>query len=247
MDVAVCVKLVADPAVPTLVVDGADRIGVEYALRLAEQAGGGVVTAVSMGPSVGGVGLRGVLAMGVDRMVLVSDDALAGSDALGTARVLAAAIVRLGVDLVVAGTESSDGYTGTMPVQLAELLGLPSVTFARRVGVADGRLVIERGREDGHDDIECPLPALVTISGSGVSLVPRRPTFAGLLAGRAKPVERLGLADLGLDPASVGRAGARQAVVSAVPVVRRRAGTLVADTGDAERRIIEALEGAGVA
>ncbi len=153
MNVVVCVKQIPDPAAPPaldpgtknlvragkLILDDSDAYGVEMALQLADAAGGGEVTLVSMAPNGETSGLRTALAMGAAKAILISDDALAGSDALGTAKVLAAAIRRAEPDLILAATESTDGYTGTTPVQVAELLGLPSVTFAKKVEVT-GRL-----------------------------------------------------------------------------------------------------------
>src|SRR5579872_7531832 len=144
MNIVVCVKQIPDPAMPgqldpgsktlkregKLIMDESDSFGVEMGLQLAEKAGGGEVTVVSMVPSAGMQGIRSALAMGAAKAILVSDDALAGSDALSTAKVLAAAIKRAEPDLILTATESSDGYTGTIPVQIAELLGLPAVTFA---------------------------------------------------------------------------------------------------------------------
>ena len=109
-------------------------------------------------------GLRTGLAMGAAKAILISDDALAGSDALGTARVLAAAIARANPDLVVMATESSDGYTGTLPVQVAELMGLPSVTFAKAIAVDGESVKVERQTEAGYDEVVRPLPALVTVT-----------------------------------------------------------------------------------
>src|SRR5689334_12523700 len=144
MHVAVCVKQIPDPALPgelnadtktlkregKLILDDSDAYGVEMALQLVDKAGGGEVTLVSMAPNGETSGLRTALAMGAAKAILVSDDSLKGSDALSTAKVLAAAIKRVeGADLILAATESTDGYTGTTPVQVAEFLGLPSVTF----------------------------------------------------------------------------------------------------------------------
>src|SRR3954451_2295047 len=137
MNVAVCVKQIPDPATPgrldpstntlvregKLILDDSDAYGVEMALQLVDKAGGGEVTLVSMAPNNEVSGLRTALAMGAAKGILVSDDSLKGADALTTAKVLAAAVGRLGgADLVIAATESSDGYTGTVPEQMAELL-----------------------------------------------------------------------------------------------------------------------------
>ena len=148
MRIAVCVKQIPDPATPyeldpethlivrpdAQVLDDTDRYGVEVGLQLAEEAEG-TVTLFSMSPSGNLQGIRQALAMGADKAVIIDDPRLRGSDALTTARVLAAAISREGFDLVVAGTESTDGYTGVLPQQLAELLeksGGRSGTYRKR-------------------------------------------------------------------------------------------------------------------
>lgn len=254
VDVAVLVKQIPDPEAPAdfdpetrtlvrsggLVLDDSDSYGVEMALRLVEQAGGGEVTLVSMVPDGESSGLRTALAMGAAKAVVVSDPRLAGSDALGTAKVLAAVVRRIGADLVVAATESTDGYTGTVPVQLAELLGLPSVSFARHVEVGATGLRVERQTEGGYDEVICPLPAVVTVTAGVVEV--RYPSFKGIMGAKSKPVEQLGLADLGIDPAEVGAVGARQEVVSIEPVGERAAGEVVVDDGEGYRRILALLE-----
>src|SRR6202453_2107299 len=163
MNVVVCVKQIPDPAAPgaldpgthtlvrsgKLIMDDSDNYGVEMALQLAGGEGD-VVTLVSMAPGGETSGLRTALAMGAAKAILVSDPALAGSDALSTAKVLAAAIRRAEPDLVLAATESTDGYTGTTPVQVAELLGLPSVTFAKKVEVSGTTVKVERQTESGY-------------------------------------------------------------------------------------------------
>jgi electron transfer flavoprotein beta subunit len=253
MNVVVCVKQIPDPAEPgklsadhtmvrdgKLILDDSDSYGVEMGLRLVSAAGEGEVTLVSMAPHGETSGLRTALAMGAAKAILVSDEALAGSDALSTAKVLAAAIKRVDPDLILAATESTDGYTGTLPVQVAELLGLPSITFAKHVEVADGKVKINRQTEAGSDDVECPLPALVTVTAGVVE--PRYPSFKGIMAAKNKPVEALKAADLGLDASQVGATGARQEVVSVTPAEQRQGGEIVVDEGDGHERIVAFLE-----
>jgi electron transfer flavoprotein beta subunit len=248
MNVAVCVKQIPDPATPgkldpntktlvregKLILDDSDAYGVEMALQLVDKAGGGEVTLVSMAPNNEVSGLRTALAMGAHKAILVSDDALKGADALATARVLAAAIQRAGADLVLAATESTDGYTGTTPVQVAELLGLPSVTFAKHIEVDGSTVKVNRQTEAGFDEVECPLPCLVTVTAGVVE--PRYPSFKGIMAAKGKPVEELSLSDLGVD-ASVG-----QQVTDVAPAEARQAGEVVVDEGDAHERIVQFLE-----
>ena len=222
MKVAVCVKQIPDPADPgaldeatntlkrdvKLILDESDSYGVEMALQLVDAAGGGEVTLVSMAPNSEVNGLRTALAMGADSAILISDDALAGSDALGTAKVLAAAIKRAEPDLVLAATESSDGYTGTVPEQIAELMGLPSVTFAKSIEAGDGSVNVQRQTEAGYDDVTCPMPCLVSVTAGVVE--PRYPSFKGIMAAKSKPVDEVTIADLGIDAGSVGWAGGGQ-------------------------------------
>jgi electron transfer flavoprotein beta subunit len=254
MNVVVCVKQIPDPAAPPrldpttktlvregkLILDESDSFGVEMGLQLADQAGGGEVTLVSMAPNGETSGLRTALAMGAARAILVSDPVLAGSDALGTAKVLSAAVRRAEPDLVIAATESTDGYTGTMPVQMAELLGFPSVTFSKKVTVAEGKVHVERQTEAGYDEVEVPLPALITVTAGVVE--PRYPSFKGIMAAKGKPVEELKVADLGLDAGQVGAAGAGQEVVSVQPAEARKSGEIVVDEGDGYERILAFLE-----
>jgi electron transfer flavoprotein beta subunit len=213
---------------------------VEMALQLVTAAGGGEVTLVSMAPNNEVSGLRTGLAMGAAKAILVSDPALAGSDALATAKILAAAIGRAEPDLVIAGTESTDGYTGTVPEQIAAVLGYSSVTFAKKIEVADGSVKVERQTEAGYDEVEAPLPAVVSVTAGVVE--PRYPSFKGIMAAKSKPVDQLTVGDLGLSPDQVGAAGARQEIVSVAPAEEREAGEIVEDDGEGHVRIIEFLK-----
>jgi electron transfer flavoprotein beta subunit len=185
--------------------------------------------------------MRTALAMGAASGILVSDPALQGSDALTTAKVLAAAVQRAGdADLVIAATESSDGYTGTVPEQLAELLGLPSVTFAKSIEVGDGKVKVERQTEQGYDEVDCPMPCVVSVTAGVVE--PRYPSFKGIMAAKSKPVDQVGIADLGIDAGSVGWSGARQEIVAIEQAEAREAGEVVVDEGEAHIRIVQFLE-----
>ena len=177
------------------------------ALQLVDTAGGGEVTLVSMAPNSEVGGLRTALAMGAAKAVLVSDDALKGTDALGTAKVLAKAIGRAGGADLILTAESSDGYTGVVPEQIAELLGLPSVTFAKSIAIDGGTAKVQRQTEAGYDDVECPLPAVVSVTAGVVE--PRYPSFKGIMAAKSKPVDEVSVSDLGLDASQVGWAGRR--------------------------------------
>ena len=253
MNVVVCVKQIPDPAEPgkleadntldrsgKLILDESDSYGVEMALQLADASGGGEVTLVSMAPNGETAGLRTALAMGAAKAILVSDDALSGAGALDTAKVLAAAIKRAEPDLVLAATESSDGYTGTVPEQVAALLGLTSVTFAKEIHIDGQAVKVQRQTELGYDEVEAELPALVSVTAGVVE--PRYPSFKGIMAAKSKPVDQVTLADLGIDAATVGSAGAGQEIVAVDDAPAREAGEIVEDDGEGFAKIVAYLE-----
>jgi electron transfer flavoprotein beta subunit len=254
MNIVVCVKQIPDPAMPgeldpdhtlkregKLILDESDSYGVEMALQLADKAGGGEVTLVSMAPNNEVSGLRTALAMGAAKAILISDDALPGSDALGTAKVIAKAVERAGeVDLVLAATESTDGYTGTTPAQVAELLGWPSLTFAKHVEIGDGKVTIQRQTEAGYDIVESSLPAVVSVTAGVVE--PRYPSFKGIMAAKNKPVDEVKVTDLGLTADDVGWSGARQKIMNVAAAPEREAGEKIEDEGNAHEQIVAFLE-----
>jgi electron transfer flavoprotein beta subunit len=253
MNVVVCVKQIPDPANPgkldannfldrsgKLIIDDSDMYGVEMALQLVHAAGGGEVSLVSMAPNGETAGLRTALAMGAEKATLVSDDTLKGSDALATAKVLAAAIKRNEFDLILAATESTDGYTGTTPVQIAEILGLPSVTFAKHIEVDGSSAKVQRQTEAGFDEVTCPLPALVTVTAGVVE--PRYPSFKGIMAAKGKPLDQLTVADLGIETTQVGSDGSGQTITNVTAAEERKAGEIVVDEGDAHEKIVAFLD-----
>jgi electron transfer flavoprotein beta subunit len=253
MKIAVCVKQIPDPATPyTLdpdthfvdrpdeqLLDDTDRYGVEMALQLVE-AGEGEITLVSMSPSGTLQGIRQALAMGADTAIVVNDPALRGSGALVTAKVLAAAIKGIEADLIITGTESTDGYSGVVPQQLAELLGLPTLTFARSVEVSDGTVRIERQRAGGFDVVEAGLPALVSVTSGAVE--PRYPTFKGIMQAKSKPIEQPTAADLGFGPDDVGAGGSGQRIAAVRPAPERTGGRILPDEGEGHLEIVQLLE-----
>lgn len=247
MKVVVCVKQIPDPATPyTLeedtnwlvrpaeqVLDDTDRYGVEMGLQIA-QANEGTVTLISMGPAGNAQGIRQALAMGADKAVIIEDASLRGSDALTTARVLAKAIAAEGFDLVIAGTESTDGYSGVIPQMIAELLGTPSLTYATSVDTDGATVSIHRQTASGYDVVSADLPAVVSVTAGVVE--PRYPTFKGIMDAKKKPVETLSLGDTGAE-ASDG-----QTVTSISDAPERSAGRKIEDEGEAFAEIVTLLE-----
>ncbi|CAN5305539.1 electron transfer flavoprotein subunit beta/FixA family protein [soil metagenome] len=246
MRVVVCAKQIPDPTTPyrldpethwlvrpnEQVLDDTDRYGVEMGLQLAQKAGGSV-TIVSMGPAGSMQGLRQALAMGAEKAVVIDDAALKGSDALQTARVLAEAIKKEGFDLVIAGTESTDGYSGVVPQMIAELLDVPALTYATQVDAGDGKVTIHRQTASGYDVVEAQLPALVSVTAGVVE--PRYPTFKGIMDAKKKPVDNHASGDLGVEPA------AAEQVTGVTDAPTRTAGTKIEDDGEAFQKIVELL------
>jgi electron transfer flavoprotein beta subunit len=255
MNIVVCVKHVPNPDLPMVVdpgtrrlvrdpdesmLDTADEYGVEIALQLSDRHGG-EVTVLTMGPDAADDALRRALAMGVHNAIHIMDDALAGSDALGTARTLAAAIRPLNADLVICGPESTDAYSGMVPGALAELLGLPQVTFAREASIEGTTLTVRRAVETGVQTIQAELPALMSVTASIAE--PRYPTFRGLMQAKRVAVDTKSLADLELDGFSVGEAGAQERVLNiATQAVEKEGIKIHDDGGDSVEQIIAYLK-----
>ena len=252
MNIVVTVKQIPDPNVaPQLdgdrlkregvagVLDPGDEFGVEAGLQIAAAAGG-EVTVVSMGPAQAMEAVRKALSMGAAKGVLVSDDGLQNSDALTTAKVLAEAIKKNGFDLVIAGVESTDGYTGVVPQMIAALLDVPMLTFAKSIDVSDGAVKINRQTEKGYDIVECPTPCVITVT-AGVN-EPRYPSFKGIVEAKKKPVEQLSLSDVGVSIDSP----ATQSVESINDAPQRGAGEVVEDDGTGAAKIADFLAQAKV-
>ncbi len=244
MNIVVCVKQVPDTAADRKLksgdatldreaVDGLinelDEYAIEEALQIAE-AHGGEVTVLSMGPEKAAESVRKALSMGADKAVHLADDALAGSDALGTSYALAQVLHSIGFDLVVVGAESTDARMGAMPAMLAERLGVPQLSLASKVEIDGTAVTIHRQSEDGYQVVEGSLPAVIGV----VEKInePRYPSFKGIMAAKKKPVTTMSLADAGIDPMLVGLASAATEVVDFAERPPRQAGTIVKDEGD---------------
>ena len=256
MKMYVCVKQIPDPNTVvskldpntkrlvrsgvSLVLDPGDESTISAAIKLRDTVGNSEVTAVSMGPTSAQEGLRRSLAMGVDRAILVTDPALAGSDSLSTARVLAAVLKKESPDLIFCSTESTDGYTGMVPGGIAEALGIPQLTFAREIHIEGQKAVVNRVTETGYWTVECPLPAIVTIASGTFEAI--YPTMKGIMGAKKKPFTQLSLADLGIESSQVGEAGARERVMTIGKVEARAAGQMVKDEGNAAQVIADFLQ-----
>jgi electron transfer flavoprotein beta subunit len=241
-------RVVRDPAEGSL--NEIDENAIEAALRLIEglpeeQRESSEVIAISMAPADGDLALRKAFQMGVDRGVRITDDALAGSDYFGTTTALAAAVRRLEgeapVDLVVMGMAALDGLGTVLPVLLAAELDRPQLTLAKKVehDAAAGTLTITRETAEATEVLTAPLPAVLSVTDSANTA--RFPNFKLIMAARTKPVEVWTAADLGLDPASVGSAGARAVTSSAQPSPPRPEVEIVQDRGEGGKALADFL------
>jgi electron transfer flavoprotein beta subunit len=251
MKIAVCVKQVPegtrrlDPQTKRLdrsgegALNAFDAHAVEEALRLKGQTGEGEVVLVSMGPAGAMDVLRKALAMGADRAVLVSDDALIGSDLVGTSAVLAAVLERESPDLVLFGQQASDGDGAVMWAAVAERLRRPVISQAAELSITDGTVRGKRQTEYGYDVIDAPLPAVVAVSDAINE--PRYPSLKGIMGAKAKPQETLSLADVGVDSGLVGEAGARTEVRALSDPPPRGETQKIEDDGSAAQQVVDFL------
>ena len=189
-----------------------DEFAVEEALRIREDQGG-TVTILSLGGEKGVETIRTALAMGADKGVHVSDPAAEGSDALATAKILAAALKDMPCDLVIAGQRAVDDDNYQVGAAVAEYLGIPQVSMVVEQHIDGDKITCRRTVEGGTETVEMPLPALFTTQ-RGLN-EPRYASLPGIMKAKKKPLETRTLADLGIDPDSVGE-GSRKVRVKAL-------------------------------
>jgi electron transfer flavoprotein beta subunit len=230
-----------DRANSPAVVNGNDEYVLEKALKLIEAAGEGEVILLTMAPANAPETMRRALAMGATKGVLVTDPAIEGSDTLATTRILAAALKTLEFDLVFAGVDTSDGVAGVVPPGVAALAGLPFLSYAATIEPdADARSVkVQRITPTGYDVLEAPTPAL--ISGTQALGEPRYPSLKGIMAARSKEIMALSLADLGIEPDTVGLKGATTRVVDSRKPEPRGATKVVREEPEEAARQVVAL------
>ena len=243
MKIVVCIKHVPDVQSERRIEEGRlvrgeedvlnelDENAVEAAVSLAEDSGGEVI-ALTMGPEDSEDGVRRALQMGADSGLIIADDELAGADVVTTARVLAAAIERIGgVDLIITGMASLDGMTSMLPGALAAAVGVPALTLATELEVDGGAVTIQRTTGTLRETLRAPLPALVSVTDQANE--PRYPNFAAMRAAKKKPLDVLSLADLDLE----GLGEPAVSVVAAQARPAREAGIIRTDAGDAGREL----------
>src|SRR3989442_489077 len=221
-----------------VVLDPGDECGIEEGLQLKEAHGGEVVL-VSMGPERAKDAIRKGLSMGADRGVLISDEQLAGADVLLTARALAAAIKPEKPDLVICATESYDGSTGMVPPMLAELLGFPQLTFAKKVEIDGSTEKVHRQTADGYQVVEAPTPALITVTAAIAE--PRYASLKRIMAARSKEIKQVAASELGVE-----KGQSAETIEGVVEAEARKAGEVIEDDGSAVEKIVQVLAAAKV-
>jgi electron transfer flavoprotein beta subunit len=251
--IAVCAKQVPESGAPKRIDPTTRRLdrsveaglnpfdvhAIEEALRVKEKVAEAEVVLVSMGPERALEALRKGLAMGADRAVLVSDEALTGADLGPTSLVLAKALERESPDLVLFGQQSADGEGAILWAAVAERLRLPLVSQAAELELEDGRVVAKRQTEFGYDRIEAPLPCVVAVSDAINE--PRYPSLKGIMGAKSKPQEVLSLADLGVELSPVGGTCSRTEVVALGDPPPRGDSLRIEDDGSAAEKVVEFL------
>jgi len=230
MNIIVCVKQVPDPEAPPAsfkidpasnkvipppgvapVISPFDEQAVEAALRL-KDAKGGKITVISLGTNLLRDVVKKPLSMGADELILLEDPAYIEGDSWSTAYALALAIKKIGqFDIIFCGRQAADTDAGQVGSAIAEILGIPSVTVAKKIEVNDSKAKVEKVTADGFDVIETALPALITVSNELGE--PRYATIKGIMAAKRKEPIIWKPADIGADPAQLGVAGKRLAML----------------------------------
>jgi electron transfer flavoprotein beta subunit len=227
-----------DRAAVDAVINYIDEFAIEEGLRLKE-AHGGEVTILTVGPARATESIRKALSMGADKAIHVTDEALHGSDAIATAKVIAKALGTVEWDVAIAGSEATDSRAAIVPAILAEVLGVAQLSLARKVTVDGTTVTIERVTDTGYETVSGSTPAVISV----VEKIndPRYPSFKGIMAAKSKPLTTLAISDLGIEAGEVGLANAWSQVTSFENAPPRAAGVTVKDEGDGGVKIAEYL------
>lgn len=208
-----------------------DEYAVEQALRIADEGDDVEVIALTLGGDDAYDAVKRALQMGASAGIHINDEAVHGTDSLGTSTILAAAVTKVAPDLVICGMASTDGAMGVVPVMLAERLGWPAATLGATLRVSAGIATIRRDDDRASLTVEVDLPAVVSVTDQSGEV--RYPSMKGILAAKKKPMQTWTLADLGIEPAAVGLSAAWSAVLDTTPRPPKPAGRVVTDADGA--------------
>jgi|TARA_B100000287_G_scaffold76818_1_gene68852 electron transfer flavoprotein beta subunit len=204
MKIAVCAKQIPDPANPIeysdgqivrpeeQVLDDTDRYGIEVALQLKEKFNA-EVTVISMTKVGTEKGIQQALQMGPDKALVLEDDSLKGASSIMTSNVLSELAKKVDADIIIFGTESTDGYSGVVPQQVSRILNLPCISYVKNIEI-DDKVTLTRQTIEGSEKINLPSKCVISVTASGVE--PRYPNFKDIMAAKNKPVEIISLNDI---------------------------------------------------
>lgn len=215
----------------TRIINPYDTYALEEAVRIKE-ASGATVAVISAGPEKVDESLREALAMGADEAFLLTDKAFEGSDPVTTAYILAKGIAKCGpFDLIIAGRQAMDGSSGQVGPSLAEELGLPLITFVRKIEeLKDGYIRVQRMTDDGYEVLEGPLPMVITVVKEINE--PRLASLKGLMKAKRVTIPVWSAADIGADPALIGSTGSPTNIIKLAPPPPRSGGEMIAGTAE---------------
>ena len=244
MKIAVCAKQIPDPANEITysngtiqrpeeqVLDDTDRYGIEVALQLKERFDA-EVTIISMGPSGTQKGLQQALQMGADKAIFVDDDSLKGANSLMTANVLSELAKSLSADIVIFGTESTDGYSGTVPQQVSRYLDLECISYVKAIEVDDD-VTLTRQTVEGSEKLNMPEKCVISVTAGGVE--PRYPNFKDIMAAKSKPIEQVSISDLSINTTQ------NLEFIDIETVENSKSGEKIIDEGEAYQEIVNKLK-----
>jgi electron transfer flavoprotein beta subunit len=221
-----------------------DTHALEAAMQIKE--GGAIpveeVVAVTMGPESAYRALHKAVALGADRSVHLTDEALAGSDVCATGLALAKVLEAESPDLVLLGQQSDEGECYTIGAVVADHLKMPSLTQVIKIDVTDGKLRCERQAEYGYDTVDVELPAVISV-GDAIN-EPRYPSLKAIMGAKKKPLDKKATADVGIEAGQVGEAGSRTAVLALNPPPAKQAGEIIEDedTNETVEKIVAWLD-----
>ena len=221
-----------------------DTHGIEAAMQIREGGAAEVdeIVAVTMGPDTAQRALHKAVALGADRSVHLSDDALAGSDVCATGYALARVLEAESPDLVLLGQQSDDGECYTIGAVVADHLKMPSLTQVIKMDVNDGSLRCQRQAEYGYDTVDIGLPAVISV-GDAIN-EPRYPSLKAIMGAKKKPLDTKGTADIGIEDDRVGEAGSQTQVLAINPPPPKQAGEIIEDedTNETVEKIVAWLD-----
>ena len=244
MKIAVCAKQIPDPANPIeysngnvvrpeeQVLDDTDRYGIEVALLLKEKYDA-EVTVISMTNIGTEKGIQQALQMGPDKALVLQDDTLVGSNSLMTSNVLSELAKIVEADIIIFGTESTDGYSGVVPQQVSRILSIPCISYVKNIEIEDD-VTLTRQTIEGSEKVKLQEKCVISVTASGVE--PRYPNFKDIMAAKNKEVKVITKNDIDF------KTEQNMKFIEIKDISTTKQGEKITDEGDADKVIIEKLK-----